>query len=147
MKSIENDTRMISEAWTDKVKQNVQNFAQSKTGKALGAAGKQFANAATFNTLGAAEDAAKIAAGTDTDSQLNALNQKDQAHDQMDQQNTQTDQSQEQRIAQLEQIIQQLQAQVQQLTGGQAQAAPASAPVNTTPQAPASPNAPIPGQA
>jgi len=140
MKSIENDTRMISEAWADNVKRGAQNFAQSKTGKMLGAAGKQVANAVTMGTTGAAEDAAKIAAGTDTDSQINALNQKDLGHDQ-------TDQSQEQRIAQLEQIIQQLQAQVQQLTGGQAQAAPASAPVNATPQAPTSPNAPIPGQA
>ena len=139
MKSIDKDTLSLNEAWQDKVKaagqnvvQGVKNVANSKAGQMAKAAGEQFANAATFNTLGAAKDAALVAQGKDTGTQIQNLQQKDVQHDQMDQQNSQTDQSQEQRIAQLEQLVAELQQQLAQVSGGVQQGVtpqPAPAPV------------------
>lgn len=139
MKSIDKDTLSLNEAWQDNVKaagqkfvQGAKNVANSKAGKAIGAAANQFANAATFNTLGAMQDASAAAQGKDTGTQIQNLQQKDAQHDQMDQQNTQTDQSQEQRIAQLEQLVAELQQQLAQVSGGAQQGVtpqPAPAPV------------------
>ena len=135
MKSIDRDTLSLNEAWQDNVKaagqkfvQGAKNVANSKAGKAIGAAANQFANAATFNTLGAMQDASAAAQGKDTGTQIQNLQQKDAQHDQMDQQNTQTDQSQEQRIAQLEQLVAELQQQLAQVSGGAPQPAPAATP-------------------
>ena len=98
-----------------------------RAGRALKSGIEGAANVATMGGYDALKNTAAAARGTDPESQIQTLKQKDQGHDQMDQQNVQTDQSQEQRIAALEQKI----AELEQLLAGQqapAPAAPAPAP-------------------
>jgi hypothetical protein len=101
-----NDSKLIWETYKqDSILSEFKLPNWQKTKDVTLAGLKGAANVATGGITGEIENAAKVAAGKDADSQINALSQKDQAHDQMDQQNTQTDQDQESRLAAIEERL------------------------------------------